>query len=142
MLLISLIQKLLLMLFQGEATYRQLFCLNTHLYLFTLLASLIMAVMMLLLGPSENPKIYPTSLAALVPAEGAVLRGVLNGIELFALWKLFLAAKGTVRHRPTVFGESLDDRPDPVCGGTFVCRAERLVLRVGGELPTSPGLMR
>lgn len=94
LLLISLIQKLLLMLFQGEATYRQLFCLNTHLYLFTLLASLIMAVMMLLLGPSENPEIYPTSLAALVPAEGAVLRGVLNGIELFALWKLFLAAKG------------------------------------------------
>jgi len=36
LLLISLIQKLLLMLFQGEATYRQLFSLNTHLYLFTL----------------------------------------------------------------------------------------------------------
>src|SRR5690606_13503941 len=94
LLLISLIQKLLLMLFQGEATYRQLFSLNTHLYLFTLLASLILVVMMLLLGPSENPEIYPTSLAALVPAEGAVLRGVLNGIELFALWKLFLTAKG------------------------------------------------
>ena len=94
LLLISLIQKLFLMLFQGEATFRQLFSLNTHLYLFSLLASLIMAVMMLLLGPSENPEIYPTSLAALVPAEGAVLRGVLNGIELFALWKLFLTAKG------------------------------------------------
>jgi hypothetical protein len=93
LLLISLIQKLFLMLFQGEATFRQLFSLNTHLYLFSLLASLIMAVMVLLLGPQAQPDIFPTSLAALVPAEGA-LRGVLNGIELFALWKLFLTAKG------------------------------------------------
>ncbi|MFS8515022.1 MAG: hypothetical protein LOD87_15075, partial [Planifilum fulgidum] len=73
---------------------RQLCSLNAHLYLLTLLASAIMAVLLLVLGPQADPKIYPTSLAALVPAEGAVLRGVLNGIELFALWKLFLTAKG------------------------------------------------
>lgn len=52
-----------------------------------------MAVLLLVLGPQADPKIYPTSLAALVPAEGA-MKGLLNGIELFALWKLFLTAKG------------------------------------------------
>ena len=93
LLVVSLIQKLFVMLFQGEATYRQLFSLNTHLYLLTLLASAIMAVLLLVLGPQADPKIYPTSLAALVPAEGA-MKGLLNGIELFALWKLFLTAKG------------------------------------------------
>src|SRR5690606_39364806 len=41
-----------------------------------------------------------------------------------------------------LFGESLGDRPDPLRGGTFVCRAERLVLRAGGELPISPGHVR
>lgn len=93
LLLISLIQKLFVMLFQGEATYRQLFSMNTHLYLLTFISSLIMAVMLLVLGSQADPEIYPTSLAAVVPAEG-VLKGILNGIELFALWKLFLAAKG------------------------------------------------
>lgn len=93
LLVVSLIQKLFVMLFQGEATYRQLFSLNTHLYLLTLLASAIMAVLLLVLGPQADPEIYPTSLAALVPAEGA-MKGLLNGIELFALWKLFLTAKG------------------------------------------------
>lgn len=93
LLLISLLQKLFMMLFQGEATYRQLFSLNTHLYLLTLLANLILAVLLFVLGPRTDPEIYPTGLAALVPAEGA-LKGVLNGIELFALWKLFLTARG------------------------------------------------
>ena len=93
LLIISLIQKLLVMLFQGEASYRQLFSLNTHLYLLTLIASLIMAVLLFVLGPQADPEVPPTSLAALVPAKGA-LKGLLAGIELFALWKLFLTAKG------------------------------------------------
>lgn len=93
LLLVSLIHKLFVMLFQGDATYRQLFSLNTHLYLLSLIASLIMAVMILFLGPQAQPEIFPTSLAAVVPAEGA-LQGFLNGIELFALWKLVLSAKG------------------------------------------------
>ncbi|WP_380162189.1 hypothetical protein [Kroppenstedtia sanguinis] len=44
-------------------------------------------------GGGTDPETIPTSLAAFVPAEG-YLKGLLVGIEIFAIWELILIASG------------------------------------------------
>ncbi len=85
--------RLLMMLFQGEATFRQLFSLNTHLYITPVIAGLIHVVYLLIVGAGQNYEVFPTSLAAIFPAEGALL-AFLSAIEVFAIWKLILSAMG------------------------------------------------
>lgn len=93
LLVLSGIQRLLMMVFQGEASFTQLLSLNTHLYILPLLASLIHLVVLLIVGIGEDTTIIPSSLAAVIPADGA-LRAFLAEIEVFAIWKLVLSAIG------------------------------------------------
>lgn len=94
LLLRSLFHWLFLLLFRGEATFKQLFSLNTHLYLLPILSTFVyMLFLWVTGGGGENPEIVPTSLAAFIPAEGFV-SGLLAGIEIFAIWELILTAGG------------------------------------------------
>ncbi|GGE21312.1 membrane protein YknW [Marinithermofilum abyssi] len=92
-LLYSLVQWLLMMLFQGEATFGQLYSMNTYLGIFPLLANVVYVAVLWTAGPGDNPESLPTSLGALISAKGA-LSGILNGIEVFSLWNLAVSALG------------------------------------------------
>ncbi|EGK12485.1 Yip1 family protein [Kroppenstedtia eburnea] len=94
LLLRSLFHWLFMMLFRGEASFKQLFSLNTHVYFLPLLGTLVYMVYLWATGGGgTDPETIPTSLAAFVPAEG-FLKGVLGGIEIFAIWELILIASG------------------------------------------------
>ncbi|GGA37574.1 membrane protein YknW [Kroppenstedtia guangzhouensis] len=94
LLLRSLFHWLFMMLFRGEASFKQLFSLNTHLYLLPVLSSLIYMVYLWVTGGGgTDPETLPTSLSAFVSAEG-FLKGLLGGIEIFAIWELILTASG------------------------------------------------
>lgn len=85
--------RLLMMLFQGEATFRQLFSLNAHLYILMGIGGLIHVIYLSIVGVGSNYEAFPTSLAAIFPAEGT-LWVFLSSIEVFAIWKLILSAMG------------------------------------------------
>ncbi|WP_164491570.1 Yip1 family protein [Staphylospora marina] len=78
-------------LFQGEATYRQLFSLQAHLGIFVLLGLLVNFAGTALFG--LNPMYPPTSLAAFVEAEG-MLEGFLMNLEVFNIWSTVVLAIG------------------------------------------------
>ncbi|OYD06580.1 Yip1 family protein [Paludifilum halophilum] len=93
-LLTTLFHWLLVMLFQGNATYRQILSLNSHLNILPVISSLIYLVVVLATGGGGgDPQVVPTSLAAFIPAEGFV-GGLLAQIEVFAIWQLVLTAGG------------------------------------------------
>ncbi|MBA4496493.1 Yip1 family protein [Paenactinomyces guangxiensis] len=79
------------MLMQGEAKFRQLFSFQLHLYVISLL-SLIVSVI-LFSAFDLDPNVPATSLASIIPAEGAV-KGLLSAIEVFAIWGTVLTASG------------------------------------------------
>lgn len=71
-----------------DVTFKQLFSMNTFIYLIPALGALINGLIRMLMG--GNPEIVVTSLASLMNSDSAVL-GV---IELFSIWHLILFAIG------------------------------------------------
>ncbi|QKG85638.1 YIP1 family protein [Kroppenstedtia pulmonis] len=94
LLLRSLFHWLFILLFRGEATFKQVFSLNTHLFILPVLSLFVYMIFLWATGGGgAEPELYPTSLAAFVPGEGFV-GGLLSGIEIFAIWELILTAGG------------------------------------------------
>lgn len=82
---------LFVMLFQGEATYRQLFSFHVHLYVLSLLSLIVNLLVYITFGGDLN--VRATSLASLVEAEG-VLKGLLLTFDVFIIWSTILLANG------------------------------------------------
>ncbi|MFC4075457.1 Yip1 family protein [Salinithrix halophila] len=93
LLLTSLFHWLLTLLFRGEASYKQIFSLNTHLYILVLLSMIVTYTVASLTDVDPLQPVAPTSLAAVIDAKGFI-GGILSGIEVFALWQLVLTAMG------------------------------------------------
>ncbi|MDR6227021.1 YIP1 family protein [Desmospora profundinema] len=89
----TLLHWLLTLLLQGRATFAQLFSFNTYLSIFGILSMAVYAVYLWTVGVGEHGDVYPTSLAAFIPAEG-FLKGLLSGIEVFSIWQLIVTALG------------------------------------------------
>jgi hypothetical protein len=87
----ALVIWVLTMLFQGEASFRQLFSLEAHLQVFSLMGLAVNLVAVAAFG--LNPQIPVTSLAGIVDAEGALL-GILSSVELFIIWNTIVLAGG------------------------------------------------
>lgn len=94
LLLRSLFHWLFILLFRGEAAFKQVFSLNTHLFILPVLSLFVYMIFLWATGGGgAEPELYPTSLAAFVPGEGFV-GGLLSGVEIFAIWELILTAGG------------------------------------------------
>lgn len=78
-------------LFQGDASFKQLFSLSVYLTPITLLALLVNVLTTFLFG--LNPMIPVTSLASLFSVEGT-LQALLVPIEIFSIWMAVLVAMG------------------------------------------------
>ncbi|SEN59123.1 Yip1 family protein [Lihuaxuella thermophila] len=83
---------ILVLLFQGEAKYRQLLSFGLHLMVLNVLSLLVNFIA--LIGFGINPlEGSVTSLAAILPVEG-MLKGFLTVLDVFMIWGLFLTANG------------------------------------------------
>lgn len=75
---------------RSPVTFKQLFSMNTYIFLLIALSTIINNLGKLI---TKNPMVQITSLASLIPAEGPLL-GLLMNIEVFTIWTVFLTAIG------------------------------------------------
>lgn len=88
----ALVCWVMVIIFQGETTFRKMFSLNVHLSILSIL-SMVLTIVYAFITGNAMETIAPTSLAAVVSAEGA-LKGILASVEVFVIWSVFLTAMG------------------------------------------------
>src|SRR5690625_5275690 len=90
-LLISVVHIIIAKITQSEASFKQLFSMNTHIYIIGAISVLLNGLVFMLIG--GDPEKLVTGLNSIVGAEG-VLGAVLNSIEVFSIWTLIVTAMG------------------------------------------------
>ena len=86
----SAIYLLIAKLVRSPVTFKQLFSMNTYIFLLTGLAAVINGLAAFIL---KSPTAAVTNLGSLVPIEGA-LYGLLTSLDVFSIWGVILTAYG------------------------------------------------
>jgi Yip1 domain len=87
---------------RSEVSFKQLFSMNTYIMLISALSLIINGIGVALLG--GNVSTVYTSLGSIISTKGAIA-GLLNSIEVFAIWGLILSAIGL--HKVAGFSKGL-----------------------------------
>ena len=86
----SAILLLIAKIVRSEVSFKQLFSMNTYMFLLTGLSALINGLAAFLL---KSPNVFVTNLGSIIPSEGA-LNGLLTNLDLFNIWGVILTALG------------------------------------------------
>lgn len=86
----SAIHLLIARIARSPVTFKQLFSMNTYIFLLSGLHAIMNGLAVFLL---DDPFASVTSLGSIIPAEGA-LYGLLTSLDLFSIWSLILTAIG------------------------------------------------
>ena len=77
---------------QSEVSFKQLFSMNTFIYIISVLGLFINALAFFAVA-NPDPEVYLTSLNSIVEADGA-LGALFTSIEIFSIWNVILTALG------------------------------------------------
>lgn len=90
-LITSFIYWIIIKIARSEATFKQLFSMNTYIMLISAFSALVNGALLAFIG--GDGEIIFTSLGSLMPVEGA-MAGLFNNLEVFTIWSLILSAIG------------------------------------------------
>ncbi|MBO1002829.1 Yip1 family protein [Pseudogracilibacillus auburnensis] len=90
-LVLSVIHIIVAKMTQSTVSFKQLFSMNSYIYMISALSFLLNGLVTLFVG--GNNEIYFTSLNSIIGAEGA-FGAFLNYIEIFTIWKIIITALG------------------------------------------------
>lgn len=90
-LIMSVIYMLIAKIARSEVLFKQLISMNTYIMFISAIGSVLNGILFTLFGGGTG--VYYTSLGSLIEAEGA-LAGLLDSIEIFAIWNVILTAIG------------------------------------------------
>ena len=76
-----------------DVTFKQLFSMNTYIFVISTISMLINGLAIMLVGGAADTDTLFTSVNSIVGAEGA-LGGLLNNIEVFTIWDIIITALG------------------------------------------------
>lgn len=88
----SFIYWIVIKIARSEATFKQLFSMNTYIMIISALSIIVNGALMAVFGGGDGESLF-TSLGSLIPAEGAVA-GLFESIEVFSIWVVVLSAIG------------------------------------------------
>lgn len=90
-LVLSVIHIIVAKMTQSTVSFKQLFSMNSYIYMISALSFLLNGLVTLFVG--GNNEIYFTSINSIIGAEGA-FGAFLNYIEIFTIWKIIITALG------------------------------------------------
>lgn len=91
LLISAVVQIIIAKIVRSEVTFKQLFSMNTYIFIITAISILVNGIVFMAIGGTAE--IYFTSLNSIIGAEG-ILGAVFNSIEVFSIWTLIITALG------------------------------------------------
>ncbi len=91
LLIFSVVQIIIAKIVRSEVTFKQLFSMNTYIFIISVISVLVNGIVFMLIG--GNSGVMVTSLNSIIGAEG-ILGAVFNSIEIFSIWALIITALG------------------------------------------------
>lgn len=88
----SLVYFIVAKIVKSEVTFKQLFSMNTFIYIISVVGMIINALSFFAIA-NPDPDIYSTSLNSIVRAEGT-LGALFTAIEIFSIWNIIITALG------------------------------------------------